>query len=135
MFQRLRCRRNTATATPFPGASPRLRPPSAIRQIVAAVEPWPDDTFFNVNFPAVAPGAVRGFAITQQGKRVLGDNLTEGVDPRGRAFYWIGPAKPEGGTTPGSDLRALEEAKISITPVHLNLTNACRRRRCAAFVQ
>ncbi len=95
----------------------------AIRRIVTAAEPWPDGTFFNVNFPAVPPDAVRGFAITHQGKRVLGDNLTEGTDPRGRAFYWIGPSKPEGGATPGSDLSALEEAKISITPVHLNLTN------------
>jgi len=95
----------------------------AIRRIVAAAEPWPKDTFFNVNFPAVSPAAVRGFAITHQGKRVLGDNLSEGTDPRGRHYYWIGPAKSAGGATPGSDLRALEEAKVSITPVHLNLTN------------
>jgi 5'-nucleotidase len=95
----------------------------AIRRIVAAAEPWPKDTFFNVNFPAVSPAAVRGFAITHQGKRVLGDNLSEGTDPRGRHYYWIGPAKPAGGATPGSDLSALEEAKVSITPVHLNLTN------------
>ena len=66
---------------------------------------------------------MRGFAITHQGKRVLGDNLMEGTDPRGRRFYWIGPAKPEGGATPGSDLSALEENLVSITPVHLNLTH------------
>jgi 5'-nucleotidase len=95
----------------------------AIRRIVAVAKPWPADTFFNINFPSVAPSAVRGFAVTHQGKRVLGDNLTEGVDPRGRPYYWIGPAKPAGGTTPGSDLCALEENRISITPVHLNLTN------------
>jgi 5'-nucleotidase len=96
----------------------------AVRRIVAAAEPWPKDTFFNVNFPAVAAaGAVRGFAVTHQGKRVLGDNLTEGVDPRGRPYYWIGPAKPTGGATEGSDLGALDENKVSITPIHLNLTN------------
>ncbi|HTZ34772.1 MAG TPA: 5'/3'-nucleotidase SurE [Stellaceae bacterium] len=95
----------------------------AIRRIAAAARPWPQDTFFNVNFPAVAPERVRGFAVASQGKRVLGDNLSEGVDPRGRRYYWIGPAKPEGGATPGSDLRALEEGRISITPVHLDLTN------------
>jgi 5'-nucleotidase len=95
----------------------------AIRRIVAAAEPWPSDTFFNVNFPAASPANVRGFAITHQGKRVLGDNLTDGIDPRGRPYYWIGPAKPAGGATPGSDLRALEENRVSITPVHLNLTN------------
>jgi 5'-nucleotidase len=94
-----------------------------IRRIVAAANPWPKDTFFNVNFPAASPAMVRGLAITHQGKRVLGDNLMEGIDPRGRPYYWIGPAKPEGGATPGSDLRALEESRVSITPVCLNLTN------------
>src|SRR5277367_1279380 len=44
----------------------------AIRRIVAAAEPWPTDTFFNVNFPAASPSLVRGFAVTHQGKRVLG---------------------------------------------------------------
>jgi 5'-nucleotidase len=94
-----------------------------IRRIVAAAEPWPKDTFFNVNFPAASPSAVRGFAITHQGKRVLGDNLTEGIDPRGRRYYWIGPARPTGGVTEGSDLAALERNYVSITPIHLNLTN------------
>ncbi|MBV8779017.1 MAG: 5'/3'-nucleotidase SurE, partial [Alphaproteobacteria bacterium] len=94
-----------------------------IRRIVNAVENWPNDTFFNVNFPPAAPGDVRGFAVTHQGKRVLGDNLMVGTDPRGRPFYWIGPAKPEGGATPGSDLCAMEENRVSITPIHLNLTN------------
>ena len=96
---------------------------AAIRRIAAAADPWPKDTFFNVNFPAASPAMVRGLAVTHQGKRVLGDNLMEGVDPRGRAYYWIGPAKHEGGATPGSDLRALEENRVSITPVHLDLTN------------
>jgi 5'-nucleotidase len=95
----------------------------AVRRIVAALEEWPKDTFFNVNFPPVPREQVRGFAVTHQGKRVLGDNLTEGTDPRGRKFYWIGPAKPEGGITPGSDLCAMQDGKVSITPVCLNLTD------------
>jgi 5'-nucleotidase len=94
----------------------------AIRRIVAAAAPWPKDVFFNVNFPAASPAMVRGLAITHQGKRILGDNISEGVDPRGRPYFWIGPAKPEGGATPGSDLAALAENRVSITPVHLNLT-------------
>ena len=104
----------------------------AIRRIAAAATPWPKDTFFNVNFPAASPAMVRGLTITHQGKRVLGDNLMEGVDPRGRHYYWIGPAKHEGGATPDSDLRAIEENRVSITPVHLDLTNmavAARLRR------
>ena len=93
-----------------------------LRRIVDAVPDWPQDTFFNVNFPAVPAPEVRGFALTHQGKRVLGDNLMEGADPRGRPFFWIGPAKPEGGITSGSDLYAMQEGKVSITPICLNLT-------------
>jgi 5'-nucleotidase len=95
----------------------------AIRRVVAAAEPWPKDTFFNINFPAVSPAMVRGFAITHQGKRVLGDNLTEGTDPRGRHYYWIGPSQMRGGAEPGTDLGALADRRVSISPIHLNLTN------------
>jgi 5'-nucleotidase len=95
----------------------------AICRIAAAAEPWPKDTFFNINFPAVSPSEVRGFAMTHQGKRVLGDNLSEGTDPRGRNYYWIGPSQMRGGAEPGTDLAALAEHRVSVTPIHLNLTN------------
>jgi 5'-nucleotidase len=96
----------------------------AIRRIVAVAAPWPKDTFFNVNFPAASSGSVRGFAVTHQGKRILGDNLTEGIDPRGRGYFWIGPSQMTGGATPGSDLAALAEHRVSVTPIQLNMTNA-----------
>jgi 5'-nucleotidase len=96
----------------------------AIRRVVDAAQPWPKDTFFNINFPPIAPSSVQGFAITHQGKRVLGDNLTEGRDPRGRQYYWIGPSQMRGGADPGTDLGALADGHVSITPIHLNLTNA-----------
>jgi 5'-nucleotidase len=95
----------------------------AIRRVVVAAEPWPKDTFFNINFPAAVPAEVRGFVVTHQGKRVLGDNLTEGHDPRGRPYFWIGPSQMRGGAEPGTDLEALAENRVSITPIHLNLTN------------
>jgi len=93
----------------------------AIRRLVA--QPWPDGTFYNVNFPAVPAAAVRGFAVTRQGKRTLGDNLTEGIDPRGRTYYWIGPSRSNGTAEPGSDLATLAENRVSITPLHINLTD------------
>lgn len=95
----------------------------AVRRLAAAAEPWPKDTFFNVNFPATSPSGVHGFAMTHQGKRVLGDNLSEGTDPRGRHYYWIGPSQMRGGAEPGTDLGALAEHRVSVTPIHLNLTN------------
>jgi 5'-nucleotidase len=101
----------------------------AIRRIVAAATPWPQDTLFNVNFPAASAALVRGFAVTSQGKRILGDNLTELRDPRGRQYYWIGPAQMTGGAEPGTDLAAVKEGFVSITPVHVNMTHVAVAER------
>jgi len=84
---------------------------------------WPAGTLYNVNFPPVPPQAVRGFAATRLGRREIGDNLSEIKDPRGRQYYWIGPGRSNGGAEPGSDFTALAEARVSITPIHLDLTN------------
>jgi 5'-nucleotidase len=93
----------------------------AIRRLVRL--PWPDTTLYNVNFPAVPPARVNGFAVASQGKRAIADNLTEGKDPRGRPYYWIGPVRDGGAAEPGTDVAALGDNKVSITPIYLNLTN------------
>jgi 5'/3'-nucleotidase len=85
--------------------------------------PWPDTTLINVNFPAEPPPRAGGYAVTSQGKRAIADNLTERFDPRGRPYYWIGPVREEGGAAPGTDVAALGENRISITPIYLDLTN------------
>jgi 5'-nucleotidase len=95
--------------------------PDVIRRLLRL--PWPDSTLFNINFPATPPAQVRGFAITSQGRRAIADNLTEGVDPRGRPYYWIGPVRDGGAAEPGTDVAALADNRISITPIHLDLTN------------
>ncbi|HVC54752.1 MAG TPA: 5'/3'-nucleotidase SurE [Stellaceae bacterium] len=95
--------------------------PPAIRRLLRL--PWPDTTLFNINFPAVSPPQVGGFAVTSQGRRAIADNLMEGVDPRGRPFYWIGPVREAGDAAPGTDVAALADAKVSITPIYLDLTN------------
>ena len=51
------------------------------------------------------------------------DNLTEGVDPRGRPYYWIGPVRETRKAEPGTDVAALGDNKVSITPIYLDLTN------------
>jgi len=85
--------------------------------------PWPEHTLRNVNFPAEVPQAVRGIAVTRQGKRAIADNLTERLDPRGRPYYWIGPVREDGVAEPGTDLAAINEKRVSVTPIYLNLTN------------
>jgi 5'-nucleotidase len=61
--------------------------------------------------------------VTRQGRRKLGDNLTERIDPRGVPYYWIGPMRDEAPNQPGTDIAAVNEGKISVTPVFLDLTN------------
>lgn len=95
--------------------------PDIIRRLARL--PWPRDTLVNVNFPAVKPDEVRGIAVTSQGRRVLSESLTERLDPRGRPYYWIGPVREAGIAQPGTDLAAIAEDRVSITPVHLDLTN------------
>ena len=95
--------------------------PKVIRQL--AKLPWPAHTLFNVNFPDLPSAKVKGIAAAAQGGRKVGDHLVERLDPRGRPYYWIGPQRDEARTRPGSDVRAIAEAKVAVTPIFLDLTN------------
>ncbi|MBE0604427.1 MAG: 5'/3'-nucleotidase SurE [Deltaproteobacteria bacterium] len=83
----------------------------------------PDDTLLNVNVPNVAKDKISGVRMTRMGKRVYGDVIVEKRDPRGRKYYWIGGDYLTSEEVPGSDLEAIEDNYISITPIHLDLTN------------
>ena len=83
-------------------------------------EGLPDDTFLNVNVPAGRP---RGVRMTRQGKRRYDEMIVEKLDPRGRKYYWIGGGTCQFEAIPGSDFVALAEGFISVTPLHLDLTN------------
>lgn len=80
----------------------------------------PADTFLNVNVPA---GPIRGLRLTRQGRRRYGDMVVEKIDPRGRKYYWLGGAACEFESADGTDCHALREGFISVTPLHLDLTN------------
>ncbi|MEE9615156.1 MAG: 5'/3'-nucleotidase SurE [Thermodesulfobacteriota bacterium] len=81
----------------------------------------PPDTLLNVNVPPVKK--IKGYRITTQGKRTFGDTVTEKVDPRGRKYYWIGGEIIEWRGGKDSDFRAVAAGCVSITPVHLDMTN------------
>ena len=83
----------------------------------------PEDTLLNVNVPPLPMEDLRGFAVTRQGKRRYSDVIVEKVDPRGRAYFWIGGEDLEFVRSEGSDSTAVEEGLISVTPLHLDLTN------------
>jgi 5'-nucleotidase len=81
------------------------------------------DTLLNVNVPAIPADEIRGYAVTRQGKRRYGDAIVEKVDPRGRKYYWIGGDDLGYVQSEGSDCTAVESGYISVTPLHLDLTN------------
>jgi 5'-nucleotidase len=83
----------------------------------------PKDTLLNVNLPGVPREEIQGVRITRQGKRVYGVAVVEKRDPRGRKYFWIGGDSLARQDIPGSDLEAVEQNYISITPIHLDLTN------------
>lgn len=84
---------------------------------------FPSHTLFSVNLPPVEPGEVRGVRVTSLGKRRYSDSLTRALDPSGREYFWIGGGVTNWTGAPESDFRAVEEGYISVTPLHLDLTN------------
>jgi 5'-nucleotidase len=77
----------------------------------------------NVNFPDCRPDELQGIEVTRQGKR--DQNLLivdERVDARGRPYYWLGFKRERGDPAAGTDLRAVFDKRISVTPLHMNLT-------------
>jgi 5'-nucleotidase len=84
------------------------------------VEGLPPKTLLNVNVPATAP---RGLRFTRLGHRVYSEKIVEQVDPRGRTHYWLGAGPPEWEALDGTDMGAVHEGFVAVTPVHLDLTN------------
>jgi 5'-nucleotidase len=84
----------------------------------------PPDTLLNVNVPTPGDGQpVRGFALTRMGRRRYGDAIVEKTDPRGQKYYWIGGDEIELIDEEGTDFHAVAQGLISVTPIHLDLTN------------
>ncbi|MFQ5509457.1 MAG: 5'/3'-nucleotidase SurE [Leptospirillia bacterium] len=89
-----------------------------------AGETLPPDTLLNVNVPDLSPDRVMGMRWTVQGKRRFTKELViEKTDPRGRKYYWVGGSDLEWEGNPDSDYAAVKDGYISVTPVHLDLTN------------
>lgn len=83
----------------------------------------PRDTFLNVNVPDLPAEAIHQPLVTSQGKRRYEGAIVDKVDPRGRTYYWIGTVDLAFHDIPGSDFAAVARGHISITPLHLDLTN------------
>ncbi len=81
-------------------------------------------TLVNVNFPALPAEDVRGIRVVRQGFHDYSrGSVVEGRDPRGRRYYWFGLQDAEHTLDHGTDLEAVEDGFISVTPLQLDLTH------------
>ncbi|MEE4208192.1 MAG: 5'/3'-nucleotidase SurE [Parvularcula sp.] len=109
----------------------RAHAPGLIRRLLK--EGWDDNIVININFPDVPPDEVKGVKLARQGRR---ENLElfveERTDMRQRRYYWFGFAGKSSEPEVETDLHAVYTGHISITPLHLQLTDERTMQRLSA---
>ncbi len=86
------------------------------------LDPLPADTILNINVPDVSWDHIAGFEVTRLGHRHKAEPMIQGVDPRGRNIFWVGPPGAEQDAGPGTDFYAIRNNRVSITPLQVDLT-------------
>ncbi len=86
-------------------------------------KPLPELTFWNINIPAILHPELNGHRYAEMGKRVYKDRVEERSDPWGRPYYWQGGAVMTQGHQPGTDVQAVRDGCVSITPISMNWTH------------
>ena len=82
----------------------------------------PADVFLNVNFPSCAPEDVAGTVVTSQGRLAYNLGVDERADGRGLPYYWLRFGRDTTELRPGTDLHAIRNAFVSVTPLKFDLT-------------
>ncbi len=96
--------------------------PGIVRRLVEVG--WPKDVVMNVNFPALPAAEVTEVEVTRQGFRDAHVRHSEKrTDLRGREYYWMGFRRETSKPADGTDLRAVYDGRISVTPLHIDLTH------------
>ncbi|HYH22731.1 MAG TPA: 5'/3'-nucleotidase SurE [Azospirillum sp.] len=106
---------------PVNWATPEKWGADVIRKAVTVA--WPKNVLLNVNFPAVEPDKVTGIQVVRHGKRKIGDELMERIDPRGRPYFWVGTLRGEADVAPDTDIHVVFNGGIAVTPLFLDLTH------------
>ena len=104
-----------------------------LERILGREGDFPAETLLNVNLPAIPPEQVKGVRVTTLGRREYVDSLQRGQDPNGRDYYWIGGGSSRWWGRDDSDFRAIESGYISVTPLHLDLTNHALMRELSSW--
>ena len=84
---------------------------------------FPDRTLLNINIPPLPVEEIAGIQITELGVRPYNDYFVKRVDPRGRTYYWLAGEAVEENELPGTDVFAVRNNMISVTPVTVHMTN------------
>ena len=96
--------------------------PAIISRLLA--RPWQAGVVMNLNFPNRAPDEVAEIEVTRQGFRDIGEmHAVKRTDLRGRDYYWMSFRGAKQEHPAGTDLRAMDEGRISVTPLHIDLTH------------
>lgn len=100
---------------------------TAAQVIVELIErlqkhPLDSDVILNVNVPDLPYDRLTGLEVTRLGHRHKSEPVIEMQDPRGQAVYWVGPCGAEADAGEGTDFNAIRAARVSITPIHTDLT-------------
>jgi len=80
-------------------------------------------SFFNINVPNVGIEEIRGVEVTRLGHRRYANRMSQRLDPRGQPYFWFTGEPLEEDASPGTDIAAVANGKISITPLHFDLTS------------
>ncbi len=84
---------------------------------------WPADTLLNVNFPPLKLTEVRGIKVTTLGRLHYDNPILERKDPWGGTYYWLAGQIPEDNNGEHTDVWAVKNGYVSVTPIHFDLTN------------
>ena len=87
---------------------------------------FPAHTLFNVNIPGVPVSEIKGVRLTKLGRRTFSDSIAKMKDPWGRPIYWIGGGSVTWTAEEGTDVSAVRDGFISVTPLHLDVTFQAR---------
>lgn len=109
-------------ADDVPFAAAREWGPKVVEPLLGA--PFAERTLVNVNFPPLPAADVKGIRVTRQGFHDYSrGSVVEGRDPRGYRYFWFGLHAIEHTLDHGTDLEAIDEGYVSVTPLQLDLTH------------
>lgn len=97
-------------------------------------DPLPADSILNVNVPDIHWEALEGFEVTRLGRRHKSEPVVKTQDPRGRDIYWVGPVGAEQDAGVGTDFYAVRHNRVSLTPLHVDLTRYDAMDQIAGWV-